>query len=80
VERRHWLDRKENVTKVARGLYLLCGVLVLLDLFIHRHAVVGVDGWFAFYALYGFVGSVGLVMTAKLLRLWLKRPEDYYDR
>ena len=33
-----------------------------------------------FYAFYGFLGSVGLVLTAKMLRVILMKPEDYYDR
>lgn len=74
-----WLDRKENVTKVARALYAFCVVLVLLDFVIHRHAELGADGTWGFYAAYGFIGSVFLVMTAKQLRKILKRPEDYYD-
>ncbi|MFT5392308.1 MAG: uncharacterized membrane protein YhaH (DUF805 family) [Gammaproteobacteria bacterium] len=75
-----WLDRKENVTKVAWTLYVVCAVLVLLELVIHRHADVGIDGWFGFYAAYGFFGSVFLVMVAKQMRRVLKRPEDYYER
>lgn len=75
-----WLDRKENVTKVARTLYAVCAIVVLLDFVIHRHAELGADGMWGFYAIYGFVGSVFLVMAAKQMRKVLKRPEDYYDR
>lgn len=35
---------------------------------------------YAFYALYGFVGSVLLVLTAKQLRRVLRRDEDFYER
>ncbi len=79
-ERPRWLDAKKNVAKVAWTLYIICALSVLADFIIHRHAEVGVDGFFGFYALYGFVGSVFLVMAAKQLRRLLKRPEDYYDR
>ena len=74
-----WLDRKENVTKIAWALYLVCAILVLMDFPIHRHAEMGFDGSFGFYAAYGFFGSVFLVLVAKQLRKVLKRPEDYYD-
>jgi len=74
-----WLDRKENVTKIAWALYLVCAVLVLLDFAIHRHADMGFDGNYGFYAAYGFFGSVFLVLVAKQMRKFLKRPEDYYD-
>jgi hypothetical protein len=74
-----WLERKENVTKIAWTLYLVCAILVLLDLPIHRHAEMGFDGNFGFYGAYGFIGSVFLVLVAKQLRKLLKRPEGYYD-
>jgi hypothetical protein len=75
-----WLDRKENVTKVARTLYVVCALLLLADFIIHRHAETDVDGLFGFYGFYGFLGSVFLVMSAKeILRRIVKRSEDYYD-
>jgi len=79
-DRARWLDRSENVTKVARTLYAVCAAAVGLDLLIHRHPEVGADGWWGFYAAYGFIGSVFLVMAAKQMRRFLKRPEEYYDR
>ena len=79
-ERTWWLDRKENVTKVARTLYGVCAVLLLADLVIDRHPETQIDAFPFFYGIYGFVGSVFLVMTAKeVLRRFVKRPEDYYD-
>lgn len=80
AEKSYWLDRRENVTKLFLGL---CGVglaLALADLIVHRHDAVGFAQGFGFYAVYGFVACVALVLTAKALRRVLKRPEDYYDR
>ena len=34
---------------------------------------------FGFYAIFGFVACVGLVLAAKELRKFLKRDEDFYD-
>ena len=79
-ERTWWLDRKENVTKVAWALYVVCAAVMLADFVIHRHAETGMDKVFGFYGVYGFVGSVFLVLTAKeVLRRFVMRPEDYYD-
>ncbi len=36
----------------------------------------GFAGWFG---VYGFVMAVFLVMAARLMRIFLKRPETYYD-
>jgi hypothetical protein len=78
--KRDWLDRPENVARLYRGLWIAGAVLALLDFVVHRHAEAGFDGWFSFYALYGFVACVVLVLAAKVLRRVVMRPEDYYDR
>jgi len=78
-KKRYWLDEPRNVTKLYRTLWGVGILLVLLDLVVHRHAEAEFDGVFGFYALYGFVACVTLVLTAKLLRRVVMRPEDYYD-
>ena len=79
-EPQYWLDRKENVTTVYRTVWGIGAVLLLAELFLHRHEDFGFAAWFAFYALFGFVACVTLVLTAKALRRILRRPEDYYER
>ncbi|MGH7909789.1 MAG: hypothetical protein ACRENW_08080 [Thermodesulfobacteriota bacterium] len=79
-QKRYWLDRPENVTKLYRAVWAIGVMLALAELFVHRHEVLAFAGWFAFYALFGFVACVALVLTAKALRRVLKRPEDYYER
>lgn len=76
----YWLDRKENVTKVYWAVWIICGVLLLIDPLIHKHEEFGFAEWFGFFGFFGFVACVGLVLTAKMLRRVLKRPEDYYER
>jgi len=80
AEKVYWLDRSENVTRLFRGLCAVGLALALGDLVVHRHDAIGFAEWFGFYAAYGFVACVALVLTAKALRRVLKRPEDYYDR
>lgn len=72
-------DRKSSVDALLRVLYVVCGVLVVLDLVIHRHAEHPWEGLFSFYPLYGFLGIVVLVALARVLRAAVMRPEDYYD-
>ncbi len=76
----YWLDRKENVTKVYWAVWVICGVLLFIDPLIHKHEAFGFAEWFGFFGFFGFVACVGLVLTAKMLRRVLKRPEDYYER
>lgn len=79
-EKRYWLDRPENVTRLYHGVWAIGIGLVLLELFMHRHEEFAFAAWWAFYALFGFFACVALVLTAKALRRVLKRDEDYYDR
>ena len=78
-EKPGWLDRKENVTKIVRTLYVVCGLVILADLFARNYAETGIDEIKFFYGVYGFVASVVLVLAAKLMRKVLTRREDYYD-
>jgi len=79
-ERKRWLDDPQNVTRLYRGAWGLGLLLVVLDWVVERHEDLHAAAAFAFYALYGFVACVILVLAAKALRRVLKRPEDYYER
>lgn len=79
-ERQHLFDKPENVRRLLRLLYLACALLLAADLFIHRHVIHAWESFWGFYAGYGFVACVALVLLAKQLRKIVKRPEDYYDR
>ena len=78
-EKHYWLDSKNNVTKVYRGVWIACALLLVAELFVHPHGHFAVEEWFGFYGFYGFIVCVGLVLGAKALRVVLKRPENYYD-
>ena len=75
-----WIEKRKNVVLMVRILLAVSIVLLLLDLVIHRHDLFSWEGWFGFYGFYGFVACVALVFAAKLLRKFVMRPEDYYDR
>ena len=79
-DRRRWLDEPRNVTRVVYGLVTVCVLAFAADLFYAKHPHFGFEGWFGFYAVYGFVGSVALVLSAKWLRRFLRRDEDHYER
>ena len=83
-EKTHLFDRPRNVHRLLWIFFALCALLLGLDLLVHRHlsfaeGVFPVEGWFGFYAIYGFVACVLLVLTATQLRKVLMRREDYYD-
>jgi len=77
---RYWLDSSRNVTWLYRGLWIICSLLVAVDLVVHRHEEFGFATLFGFHAWYGFLSCVALVLIAKRLRRVLMRDEDYYER
>jgi len=73
-----WLDKKKNVDRVVYGLYALCAGLFAADFFYVKHVTFGIENVPGFYAIYGFFMCAALVICAKGLRVFLKKPEDYY--
>lgn len=78
-KKRYLFDNPKNVQLILYILYACCIVLFLLDFIIHRHTYHHWEGLLGFYAVYGFVGCVLLVLVAKVMRTFLMRDEDYYN-
>jgi len=79
-ERRYWLDEPRNVDRLFWGLAVVCGLLVVVDFFLHRHAHFSFEEFPGFYGALGFVAFFLIVLAGRYLRRVLQRPEDYYDR
>ncbi len=89
-EKKFLFDDPRNVKRLLRGFYGICIVLVgidLVDLALRlshtghlRHIERSWEGLPGFYAIYGFVACVLLVVIAKKMRKLLMRKEDYYDK
>ena len=78
--KKYWLDKPRNVKKLLIILYVVCALLLLTDVFYHKHAIISLEESFGFYGIYGFVACVILVLVAKEMRRLLGREEDYYER
>jgi membrane protease YdiL (CAAX protease family) len=78
-ERRYIFDDPKNIKRLLYALYVACALSVLAEFFIHRHVEHPFERVFGFYAIYGFVAIVVLVLVAKELRRLVRRKEDYYD-
>lgn len=75
-----WFDHPHNIRKLRIGFYVVLALLVLPDFFMHKHTLFSfVEAWPGFYAAFGFVSCVVIIVVSKLLGFWLKRGEDYYD-
>lgn len=72
-------DKPENVSRLLNVFYALCIILVIADFILHRHIGFSWENIPAFYAIYGFVACVTLVVIAKKIRTMVRRKEDYYD-
>jgi len=78
-DKKYFLDKPENVEKLLKVFYVICGLLFVLDFVVHRHVYTDMEKLPGFYAIYGFVAFVALVVGSKFLRKLLMRKEDYYD-
>jgi len=78
-EKTYFFDRPENVKRLLKGFYAVCILLVVIDFVVHRHTGFDWEKIPAFYAIYGFIACVVLVVIAKKMRHFVMRKEDYYD-
>lgn len=76
---KHWLLRSENIRKLWLVFIAILLLTLIADLFVHQHQYFGIEDSFGFYAWYGFVTCVVMILLAKLLGVFLKRPENYYQ-
>ena len=75
----HWLVRPENIRRIWIIFSAVLAATVLAQIFIKVKGYFGVDGWFGFAAVFGFLCCALMVLLAKVLGAFLKRPEHYYD-
>lgn len=76
-----WFDHPQNIRRLRLWFYIVLVLLVLPDFFLHKHHLFSVvESWPGFYAMFGFLSCVGIILVSKALGFWLKREEDYYDR
>lgn len=73
-----WFDDMSNVNRFVYVLYGLCALLFVADFFYKKKVYFSLEYFPGFYALYGFFMCAALVICAKLMRVFLKRPEEYY--
>ena len=75
-----------QITRIWRNVgvkprvWLVIGGILLFVLLVELFALhePGLSG-FGFYAWYGFLSSLGLALIAKVIGLFLKRRDTYYD-
>jgi hypothetical protein len=78
-KKKYFLERPGSIRKLWMLLWLVCGLTLVPEFFIHRHPHFSHDHYFGFYAGLGFVACAVLIILAKGVGWLLKRREEYYD-
>jgi hypothetical protein len=79
-EKQYLFDKPANIKRLFTVYYPFLVLLLVLDLLLAKHVNFPWENWPQFYAVYGFVACVALVLTAKyILRPLVMRKEEYYD-
>jgi hypothetical protein len=79
-EPQHWLVRPATIRLLWKLFIGVLAATVLVDLAVEHHGgLFGIDESFGFAAWFGFVSCVVLIALSKLLGVFLKREDSYYD-
>jgi hypothetical protein len=76
---KHWLVRPETIRLLWRIFVVVLALSVLAELAVRHEAHFAVERLFGFSALFGFVACAALILIAKAIGMFLKRPDSYYD-
>lgn len=76
---KHWLVRPATIRLLWIVFLGVLAATVAAGAFVHGHTYFGIDGTFGFYAWYGFFTCLLMVVGAKILGIFLKRKDTYYD-
>ena len=74
-----WLVRPTTIKLLWRVFIVILALTVLAQLVIKVKGYFGIDDWFGFAALFGFLACVAMVLIAKALGFALKRDQNYYN-
>lgn len=74
----HWLVRPSTIRLLWILSLAVLAAVVLADLAVTPGGHFGIDSSLGFGAWYGFAACVALVAFAKLLGVFLKRPDTTY--
>ncbi len=73
-------DKPKNVKRLLIIFFIASAAVLLIDLVYQRHSIFAWEDYFGFYAVFGFVACVVLVIVSKyILRPLTMRKEEYYD-
>ena len=75
-----YFEKVARLRVVLFSFLLLCAGLFCVDFLVERHAYFDVEAYFNFYSIYGFVMFSIIIFGSRVLRFFLMRKEDYYEK
>jgi len=82
-----WFEKPASINLLIGGLVVACLALLVVELIFggsfyddHHPAHFPLENLFGYQALIGFVAFVVVVFLGTMLRLVIRRSEDYYDQ
>ena len=75
----HWLVRPSTIRRLWVAMLVILAATVVVELLTEHHPVFGVDGSFGFNAWFGFGSCIFLIVLAKVVGVFLKRRDSYYE-
>ncbi len=76
---KHWLVRERSIRRLWIAFVAILAATVLVQAVVPVYGHFGLDGWLGFNAAYGLLTCVAMIVVAKLLGIFLKRRDRYYD-
>ena len=79
AQTKHWLVRPGTIRKLWVVFAAILALTVLAQAVVPVAGHFGLDGWFGFSAAYGLITCVAMIIVAKVLGIFLKRRDSYYE-
>ncbi|MDK9712556.1 MAG: hypothetical protein OEL86_00385 [Sulfuritalea sp.] len=76
----HWLDDPANIRQLWRGFLAVLALTLVAGFFVDPHPHFAIEEWFGFHAAYGFISCVLMIISAKFMGVFLKRPDSHYSK
>ena len=75
----NWLERPKTIRLLWILFIAVLALTVAAEFVVDPHGYFGLGDTFGFNAWFGFASCVAMIVFAKLLGHFLKRPDTYYE-
>lgn len=76
----HWLARPTTIRLLWHVFIAVLALTVAAEFLVAHHPHFRIESVPGFGAWYGFLACAGMILFAKGLALFLKRPDTYYEK